>query len=423
VGFGPGSLAVEFGPGSPVVAFGPCPLGVAAGGSLEHADPSIMVATAIATRVGHDRVFVVILLLCNAMEFTTRILSGLIGVAVTMTALDAAVRTFVLPRGVTVRFTRLITRSNLWIFRSITRWFDSYAARDGIMAMYAPITLLLLPLVWLTTVLFGFAALFYAATGDSIGAVMQYSGSALFTLGFSTPNSVAPTVLVYIEAAIGLTLLALLISYLPSMYGAFSRREIAVSRLSVRAGSPPSAVEMLERAHRAFFFDRLDEIWEEWELWFIELEETHTSLSILNFFRSPDADRSWVTAAGTVMDAASLRMSCLDGPASPNAALCVRSGFIALRSIASSFDISYEPDVSHETEISVSREEFDTALDRLAASGLALKADREQAWRDFVGWRANYDTVVLSMAALVMAPIAPWSSDRSPIASRGRRRR
>ena len=168
----------------------------------------------------------VMLLLCNAMDVLARIVVGLLGAAITLAALDAAVRTFVLPRGVTVRFTQIITRSNLSLFRWLIRWADSYAKRDGIMAMYAPITLLLLPAVWMTTVLLGFAGLFYALTGDSPGAVLQYSGSALFTLGFSTPGDVAPTVLVYVEAAIGLTLLALLISYLPSMYGAFSRREM-----------------------------------------------------------------------------------------------------------------------------------------------------------------------------------------------------
>ncbi len=291
------------------------------------------------------------------------------------------------------------------------------------MAMYAPVTLLLFPAVWLTTVLLGFSGLFHAFTGDTAGEVLQYSGSALFTLGFATPDSVAPTVLVYIEAAIGLTLLALLISYLPSMYGAFSRREISVSRLSVRAGTPPSAGEMLERAHRALFFGRLDEVWEEWELWFVELEETHTSLLILNFFRSPDPHRSWITAAGTVLDAASLRLSAIEGPPAPAAALCVRSGFIALRAIAKSFGIAYDLDVSQDTDVSVTRGEFDAVLDRLAAAGVAIKSDRDASWRDYVGWRANYDTVLLAIAELVVAPVAQWSSDRSPVWGSSKRHR
>ncbi len=359
-------------------------------------------------------------LLCCLMEAVARILSAVAGLMVIVAVLDAAVRTFVLPRSATVTFTRSIARASRAVFNLGVRSADTYPKRDRIMALYAPITLLLFPAVWLVSLFIGFAAMFYAATGASAGTVFRFSGSALFTLGFATPSSAAPTVLVLCESAIGLTLLALLISYLPSIYGAFSRREIAVSRLSVRAGTPPSAVAMLERAHLAQFTDRLDELWEEWELWFVELEETHTSLAILSFFRSPHPDRSWVTASGAVLDAASLWMAALETPATPNAALCVRSGFIALRSIADSFGIAYIEDVDHATEISVSRDEFEETLNRLAARGIPLKADRDQAWRDFCGWRANYDTVLLGISGLIMAPYAAWSSDRSPAKPRGR---
>lgn len=347
------------------------------------------------------------------MELAARIILGIIGFAISLSALDAALRTFVLPRGVNVRFTRVIARTMRGLFNLGLRNATSYVTRDRVMALYAPITLLMFPAVWLFTIFLGFSAMFYAATADSVAKVARYSGSALFTLGFATPEAVAPLVLVYVEAAIGLTLLALLISYLPSIYGAFSRREIAVSRLSVRAGSPPSAVEMLERAHRARFFDRLDEVWQEWELWFVELEETHTSLPILSFFRSPHPDRSWVTAAGAVLDAASIRMSCVDTEVSASPGLCIRSGFIALRAIADYFNLEYIAEVDHDTHISISREEFETALDRLAAAGIAIRPDRDEAWKAFCGWRANYDTVLLSLAALVMAPYAPWSSDRN----------
>jgi hypothetical protein len=63
--------------------------------------------------------------------------------------------------------------------------------------------------------------------------------------------------------------------------------------------------------------------------------------------------------------------------------------------------------------ISISRSEFDAVYDRLAAKGVPLKPDRDQAWLDFAGWRVNYDPVLLALADLTMAPPAPWSSDRS----------
>lgn len=160
-------------------------------------------------------------------------------------------------------------------------------------------------------------------------------------------------------------------------------------------------------------FNLLDELWKEWQIWFAELEETHTSLAVLAHFRSPRHDRSWVTAAGAVLDAASLYNSVCAVPWSPNAGACVRSGFFALRSIGDFFGVEYDPDPAPGDPISVTREEFDEACRVFEAAKLPLKDDREQAWRDFNGWRVNYDAVLLGLAGLTMAPYAPWSSDRS----------
>jgi len=105
----------------------------------------------------------------------------------------------------------------------------------------------------------------------------------------------------------------------------------------------------------------------------------------------------------------------LDIPNTPQAALCIRAGFIALRRIADVFGIAYAADPHYpEQPISVRRDEFDAVCDRLAAEGAPLKADREQAWRDFAGWRVNYDTVLLALCSITMAPPAAWSSDRAP---------
>ncbi len=113
-----------------------------------------------------------------------------------------------------------------------------------------------------------------------------------------------------------------------------------------------------------------------------------------------------------MLDTASLRLSVLDLPFSGRAALCLRSGFLCLRRIADYFGIRYEPDPSPDSPISVSREEFDRVIDELARTGLPVVADREQAWRDFRGWRVNYDTVLVSLAKMIVAPDGRWSSDR-----------
>jgi hypothetical protein len=199
------------------------------------------------------------------------------------------------------------------------------------------------------------------------------------------------------------------------MYSAFSRREQAVNMLEVRAGNPPSAEEMLLRFHRIHGLDKLGDYWKTWEAWFADVEESHTTLPALVFFRSPRADTSWITAAGAVLDTASITLSAVDIPNEFSAALSIRAGFIALRRIADYFDISYPRDPHYPTtSISVTREEFDAVLNKLIEAGLPIKADREKAWLDFAGWRVNYDRVLLVLCSLVMAPRTPWSSDRAP---------
>ena len=159
-------------------------------------------------------------------------------------------------------------------------------------------------------------------------------------------------------------------------------------------------------------------LWVQWEQWFADIEESHTSLAALVFFRSPQPDHSWVTAAGAILDAAALLRSTLDVPHDAQADLCIRAGYLALRRIADYFNISYNRDPKPGDPISINRDEFDAAYDQLAAANVPMKTDRDQAWRDFSGWRVNYDTVLLALAAITMAPYAPWSSDRSLLPAR-----
>ncbi len=122
-----------------------------------------------------------------------------------------------------------------------------------------------------------------------------------------------------------------------------------------------------------------------------------------------------MTAAGAVLDAAAITLSAVDIPYDVSAALSIRAGFLAFRRIAAYFDIPSPQDPHYpDTPICVERAEFDEVLDKLAEAGLPLKENREQAWRDFAGWRVNYDRALILLCGLVMAPKAPWSSDRAP---------
>src|SRR5207249_2732798 len=196
-----------------------------------------------------------------------------------------------------------------------SRRTDTYEERDRIMAAYAPITLVILPMVWLTIILTMTMLMFWALGTHSWREAFRESGSSMLTLGFAAPPDLPSTTVAFAEAVGGLGLLALLLAYLPTIYTAFSRREASVAMMEVRAGSPPTPEELLRRAWVIGWTQRMGpELWQTWQMWFIDIEETHTSYPSLTFFRSPQPERSWVTAAACVLDTASIVMSSLDLP-------------------------------------------------------------------------------------------------------------
>jgi len=331
---------------------------------------------------------------------------GFVGLLIVVRTVMSAVRTFVVPRGDNDALSRLAFRVIRTIFDAFAGPSRPYEYRDRVMAYYGPTALILLPAWWLVLLVFGFGAIYWAL-GLPPEEAFVVSGSSLLTLGFREPAVAGGDALAFVEAAIGLALVALLISYLPTIYGAFSRRELLVSLLEVRADSPPSPVVMITRMHRVSGLGGMHELWEKWEQWFAELEETHSSLPVLVFYRSQQPDKSWVNAAGAVMDAGALMRSSVAVPADVQADLMIRAGYIALRRIATFFEIEYDPHPLPTDATSVDRERFDHAFDVLQASGVPVVEDRDQAWRDFNGWRVNYDTVLRRLERLTMAP-TPW---------------
>jgi hypothetical protein len=343
-----------------------------------------------------------------------RVLAFILGFAIVAVTLISLTRVLLVPRSTPDQLVRIVFLIVRFFFRPWAHVSRPYAERDRVMAFYAPLSLLALLPTWLTLILLAYTGMFWALGIPSWREAFRESGSSLFTLGFAPADNLPQTLLMFSEAAFGLILVALLIAYLPTMYAAFSKREAAVTLLEVRAGSPPSAVEMIERYHRIHGLENLSKVWPTWEAWFAEIEESHTSLPALVFFRSPQPDRSWVTAAGAVLDAAALTASTLDVPRDASADLCIRAGFIALRRVADYFHFPYNPDPHYPPDpISVTRVEFDAVYERLVSQGIPLRPDRDQAWRDWAGWRVNYDAVLLALTDLTMAPPAPWSSDRS----------
>lgn len=347
------------------------------------------------------------------MDLFVRIFFFTIGFLLVLTTLYSAVVTFVLPRSYNTWLTRHVFRAIWLFFRLPTKLARSYEQEDRILALFAPTALLALPIVWIWLVIFGFTGMFWAWDVQPWLAAFHASGSSLLTLGFFPVDTLPTIILAFSEAALGLGLVALLIAYLPTIYSAFSRRESIVTLLEAYAGMPPSPIEMIARSHRVNMLDRLASQWAGWENWFADIEESHTTFVALVFFRSPQSWRSWVTTAGVILDAAALMLSTVDTPRDPQAALCLRAGYLAMRRIADFFSIEYDPDPLPTAPISINRLEFDAAYDELVAAGVPVIADQDQAWRDYAGWRVNYDTVLIVLAGLTRAPYARWSSDRS----------
>ena len=343
-----------------------------------------------------------------------RVCAVIFGTALIGSTLLSAVRALVLPRYAPDFIFTGVFRGIRWVFTLLISHTKDYTKRDRVMAYFAPVSLIMLLPVWMLLLTLGYTVVFSALDNVPVYQAFRISGSSLLTLGYASHESLISTALEFSAATFGLMLIALLIAYLPSMYSAFSRREAAVKLLEVRAGNPPSAEEMIARSHRIHGLEQLSEQWDTWELWFTELEESHTSLSALVFFRSPQPGHSWVTTAITILDAAALTLAAIDMPFDARAALCIRAGYLALRGIGDSFGLPYPINPHYPDDpISVSWEEFNSALDALERIGVPLKEDWQQAYRDFAGWRVNYDHLIPEFVELTMAPAAPWTGERS----------
>lgn len=338
----------------------------------------------------------------------------IVGCAFVFTAIVSAVRTFVVPRG---GAPDALTRAAFVVIRAVLEIAlrsASKTKRELALAYYAPAALLTLPVVWLACVLLGYTSIYWSLGATSWSQAITISRLSLLYLGSDIRGIHGGTVVGFSETVLSLLLAAILVSYLPAIYSAFSQREQVVTGLETLAGSPPSPYKMIKRYHLIKGMGHIGEQWPAWQAWFEMVEESHTALLPLVFYRSPQPSRSWVTAAGAILDTASLVASSLDRPRDPRAELCIRAGYLCLQRVATPLGIPFKEEPQPTDPISVSREEYDAVCNGLAELGVPVKADRDQAWRDFVGWRVNYDAVLIGLAVFTSAPNGLWSSDRVP---------
>lgn len=341
------------------------------------------------------------------------VVSFVAGLAIVLGTAGSLIRTLVVPRGLTSRLTEFVSRRivrNLFLF--VASRFKTYEAKDKILALSSPFSLIVVLLVWLALFLVGYGLMLWPVTGLSFPAALRESGSSMLTLGFFATPGRAATAIDFAAATTGLIVVALQIAYLPTLYSAFNRRETLVTMLQSRAGSPAWGPEILARHHLVGLTGALPDFYAEWERWAAEVAETHTTYPVLVSFRSPHPLRSWILGLLAVMDSAALYLALNPSSAPTQTRLCIRMGFTALRYIGDVMRIPYDPDPFPDDPISLTYEEFLMGIDRLKEVDFPMERTSEEAWPHFRGWRINYEGIAYELAERVVAPPGPWSGER-----------
>ena len=342
-------------------------------------------------------------------------LIGIIGVLLIITVLWDVFETIVLPRRVTrrVRLTRLFYRLTWAPWWRIAGTIRKKRRRETLLGVYGPLSLLALLTVWAATVVVGFA-LVHFAFGSAIGHVTEhtgfftdlyYSGTTFFTLGLGdiAPLGAAARVVTVMEASIGFGMLALVIGYLPVLYQAFSRREVNISMLDARAGTPPTAVELLRRHQEANSMASLDEWLRDWEMWAADLMESHLSYPVLCFFRSQHDNQSWLAALSTVLDTCSLVMVGIDGMPKWQANLTFKMARHALVDISQIFNTS---PVKNDG-LRLNSEQLVELQSALRACGVELSSEPGDE-RTLEELREMYEPYTQVLSQYLLMPLPAW---------------
>jgi hypothetical protein len=339
------------------------------------------------------------------------------GIAILLGTVFSIVGTLVVPRSIDSPISRACDRTVDLAFVLVTWRVHTFVRRDRILAWQGPIGLLLRLAVWIGLLVVGYSLVLLPGVSGSPGHAVSEAGSSMFTLGYSAPTDSGTAVIDYIAAFTGLVVVGLQVGYLPTLYAAFNRREALVTRLASRAGVPAWGPEILARTRWGIYDGEpgpvLRELFDLWERWSAEVAESHTTYLALVRFRSPRPLSHWLTSVLAVMDAAALHLSLAPASEPKQAArLCLRMGFVALNQIARTMRLPTQEDPPPDAPISIGYEQFSRAVAMLRSLNYPIEQSTREAWLDFRGWRANYDTTALALARVLDAPPALWSGDR-----------
>jgi Ion channel len=344
----------------------------------------------------------------------------ILGLVVIWTVLLDAFETVVLPRRVTRHFklTAWFYRRTWIPWRRIARHIQTPSRQQSFLGYFGPLSLLLLMGFWAAMLISGFALLQYGAGAHeqlgnepiTFGRLLYQSGETFFTLGYGdiVPISRFSRALSVFEAGMGFAFLGVVIGYLPVVYASFSRREIQISMLDARAGSPPSAVELLVRLAGKTEDKRidqlvLDQVLRDWERWSAELLESQISYPVLSFFRSQHSNQSWLGALNTMLDATSLLVTGIEGIHAGQARLTFAMARHAAVDLAQVVNARYDPLMPER----LTDADFDALRDTLAGAGLKL-CDTDEARQKLTRLRSMYEPYLYSTAKNLMITLPPW---------------
>lgn len=339
-----------------------------------------------------------------------RLLTVAAGVALVVFTLADSLAALVVPRGLTSRWrpTRLFYKYSWRLWRAVATRVRSEERREQLLAIYAPISLLTLLLLWLTVLVFGWSLVYLPFGGDLEGAngyggYLYFSGAALLTLGFGdvTATTMLLRVITLLEAVTGLGTVALVISYLPALYGAYGRRETRLLTLDDPSGERIRATSLVELHAPDGDTERLYRFFADWELWTAEVLESHVSYPMLAFFRSQHAGQSWVSALGVVADAAAVVAASVPGADRREPYFLYRRARQAMAEIAKRLGLEVDEDAM------IDQERFDVAYRALAELGLPLRP-ADEAWARLREYRLGYARTLDTLIEFLVAPPGFW---------------
>ncbi len=288
---------------------------------------------------------------------------------------------------------------------------------EAMLAIFPPVALVLILVAWVILEAAGYGLIIHTLRGDFqprppgvIGSA-YISAASLFGVGQSTfvPVGRAARMVIPIVNATGLATVALVITFLFSLYANFQKREAQVVTLDARAGAPPSGVTLLETYAQLDLLGRLPDIFTKWENWSAEVLDSHLAYPILTYFRSSHDNESWISALGAVLDAASLVVSSVESIPVGEARLMIGMGAHLVEDISNQFQLP------HDDGVGVERAEFEDACRRLSEAGYTLRADVDAAWAKFTMIRGTYASRLNAMARAWATPPALWIGDRSTL--------